>query len=62
MHCASKVEMKLVVSITEFRRRISFYLAKVKHGETVILTERCSPVAKLIKLTDREVKQAGVDR
>ncbi|MBE7515579.1 MAG: type II toxin-antitoxin system prevent-host-death family antitoxin [Chloracidobacterium sp.] len=54
--------MKLVVSITEFRRRISFYLAKVKHGETVILTERCSPVAKLIKLTDREVKQAGVDR
>ena len=40
----------LVVNISEFRRRISFYLAKVKEGKVVIIARRNIPFAKIVPL------------
>ncbi len=38
------------VNITELRNRLSFYLAKVKRGEVVIVMERGVPFAKIVPL------------
>ncbi len=38
------------VNITELRNRLSFYLAKVKRGEVVIVMERGVPFAMIVPL------------
>ena len=41
------------VGIREIRNRFSGYLAKVKQGETLVITERNIPVAKLMPLQEQ---------
>ena len=37
-------------SVTELKASLSKYLAKVKHGEEILVTERGKPVAKIVPL------------
>ena len=40
------------VGIREIRNRLSWYLKRVKQGETIVITERNIPVAKIIPLKE----------
>ena len=42
------------VSVAELKARLSEYLALVKRGEEVIVTERSVPIARLTVLAERE--------
>jgi prevent-host-death family protein len=46
--------------IAELKARLSRYLAQVKHGHEVVITERGRPVAKLVPL--RPAEQRGLRR
>lgn len=55
------------VGIRELKNKLSAYLARVKEGEEVIVTERGKPVARLVPIdrsTDRlaELVAAGLAR
>jgi prevent-host-death family protein len=41
------------VGIREIKSRFSRYLARVKQGETLIITERNTPVAKLVPIQEQ---------
>src|SRR3990172_7569777 len=47
-----------VASIAELKARLSEFLALVKRGEEVIVTERSVPIARLSPLADRDVANA----
>ena len=52
--------MKKVAKVSELKASLSKYLARVKAGEEVVVTERGKPVAKLVPiLRDDDV---GMDR
>jgi prevent-host-death family protein len=46
--------IKIRVNITEFRRRIAFYLGEVKSGVTVVICVRNVPVCKIVPLTESD--------
>lgn len=41
------------VKISELKARLSEYLGHVRHGETVVVCDRNTPVAKLVPYEDR---------
>ena len=47
----------IVVSLTEFRRRLSHFVERVKLGETFIISEREVAIAKIIPLKKEEIKE-----
>ncbi len=42
------------VSLTQLRRHLSKYLAMVKSGEELLVTERGKPVARILPIIDTE--------
>lgn len=44
------------VGIREIRNRLSRYLKRVKQGETIVITDRNIPVAKIIPLKEQELE------
>ena len=44
------------VKIAEFKTHLSSYLAKVKKGEEVVVTERETPIAKILPFSKLEEK------
>lgn len=47
------------VSVSELKAKLSEYLARVKGGQEVIVTERRKPIAKIVPLR-REAESAAV--
>ncbi len=52
--------MKKVAKVSELKASLSKYLAKVKAGEEVVVTERGKPVAKLVPMPQEE--EGGMER
>jgi len=48
--------------VSELKAGLSKYLARVKRGEQVVITERGKPVAKLVPLTSTEAAGRGWER
>jgi prevent-host-death family protein len=48
------------VGVRELKNRLTHYLAEVKHGENVVVTDRGKPVAILHSL-DKTEENAGLD-
>ena len=46
--------MRKVAKVSELKARLSGYLEQVKGGEEVVITERGTPVAKLVPLPPAE--------
>jgi prevent-host-death family protein len=44
------------VSVTEFRRRMGEYIAAVKQGEKMVITERGKPVAQIVPIPPQEIE------
>ncbi len=49
--------MKKVAKVSELKASLSKYLARVKAGEEVVVTERGKPIAKLVPLPREEDSQ-----
>jgi len=47
---------QVIVGIKEIKNQLSRYLRQVKQGETVVITERNIPIAKIIPLKSQELK------
>ncbi len=45
------------VGIREIKNRLSHYLRKVKQGDTVIITERDVPIAKLVPFINKNMEE-----
>lgn len=45
--------------VSELKAGLSAYLARVKRGEEVVVTERGKPIAKLVPLEAAEIKDAS---
>jgi prevent-host-death family protein len=41
------------VTLTDFRKNISSFIAEVEHGETIVLLRRGKPVAEVSPFSDR---------
>ena len=50
--------MKNVAKVSELKARLSGYLERVKGGEEVVITERGTPVAKLVPVSAAEEPEA----
>jgi prevent-host-death family protein len=48
------------VSVRELKNRLSHYLRLIQQGQSIVVTSRHAPLAKLIPLP--EVEQAGLRR
>ncbi len=46
--------MKKVAKVSELKASLSKYLARVKAGEEVVVTERGRPIAKIVPLTEQD--------
>lgn len=44
------------VGIREIRNRLSRYLKRVRQGETIVITDRNIPVAKIIPIKEQELE------
>lgn len=49
-------------AVSEIKARLSEYLARVRGGEEVIVTDRGRPVARIVPVSDREPHLAELER
>jgi prevent-host-death family protein len=47
--------------IAELKARLSEYLAKVKAGDEVLITDRGHPIARIVPLAPQEAAEAGLE-
>lgn len=51
-----------VAAVSEIKARLSEYLARVRGGEEVVVTDRGRPVARIVPVTDRDPHLAELER
>jgi prevent-host-death family protein len=51
--------MAKIAKVSELKARLSRYLDRVKAGEEVVITDRGTPVAKLVPIPAAEVDEEG---
>jgi prevent-host-death family protein len=54
LHVSFEVIMKTVAKVSELKARLSRYLDRVKAGQEVVITDRGTPVAKLVPIPAAE--------
>lgn len=47
------------IGIADLKARLSEYLARVKAGDEVLITDRGTPIARIVPLADRDNAGAG---
>ncbi len=51
-----------VAAVSEIKARLSEYLARVRGGEEVVVTDRGRPVARIVPVEDREPHLGELER
>lgn len=51
-----------VAAVSEIKARLSEYLARVRGGEEVVVTDRGRPVARIVPVEDREPHLVELER
>lgn len=52
----------MMAAVSEVKARLSEYLARVRGGEEVVITDRGRPVARLVAVAEREPHLADLER